>query len=333
MAEGFHYFTSEDAGAPELSNKPGRLIAVLDWLLVGKGGWTKEFTGTNLGSYRSVAGNRFFLRVDDTQATHSRLRGYRNMSAISTGTGAFPTTAQGTTASWGMSKTYNGSTVARRYKGIRTNRYVMMFVSTINYDDASYGAYHDQWQMMAFGDVPSECESDAFNSIIVGTASAEYGHPYFPNNYCFDSSTRHPLASIDSRINSDAALAVAGTPDGGVVSPASGLFPPWGILRPGGVEMSNISKSGRLHYAPFSIMSTTRLDGIGGMYPRARFPNLRMVWGAIYSQPHADSPCHYLEEFSANGHDFITLTDYNGPEYASWSLGFLLVKSDTDGAL
>ncbi len=62
-------------------------------------GWGKPFTGTNLAVYRSsdVTGNRHFLRVNDNYTAdprEARLIGYENMTAVSTGTGLFPTTAQ-----------------------------------------------------------------------------------------------------------------------------------------------------------------------------------------------------------------------------------------------
>ena len=62
-------------------------------------GWGKPFSGTNLAVYRSsdVTGNRNFLRVNDNYTTdprEARLIGYEAMSAVSSGTGPFPTTAQ-----------------------------------------------------------------------------------------------------------------------------------------------------------------------------------------------------------------------------------------------
>ena len=80
-APGFEFFKSTDAGAPVLTGQVGKMIAVLDWVLVTKGGWAKAFTGTNLAAYRSNTGNRFYLRVDDTQTIFTRLRGYRAMTA------------------------------------------------------------------------------------------------------------------------------------------------------------------------------------------------------------------------------------------------------------
>lgn len=59
-------------------------------------GWQKVFSGTNLAVYRSqnAMGDRRFLRVNDTGALDARIVAYNNMTAVSTGTGPFPTNAQ-----------------------------------------------------------------------------------------------------------------------------------------------------------------------------------------------------------------------------------------------
>ena len=59
-------------------------------------GWQKVFFGANLAVYRSqnVMGNRRFLRVQDTSGVDARIVAYNNMTAVSTGTGPFPTDAQ-----------------------------------------------------------------------------------------------------------------------------------------------------------------------------------------------------------------------------------------------
>lgn len=59
-------------------------------------GWAKPFSGTNLAAYKSTdpLSSGFFLRVDDTNATVTRVIGYESMSDINTGVGPFPTQAQ-----------------------------------------------------------------------------------------------------------------------------------------------------------------------------------------------------------------------------------------------
>lgn len=62
-------------------------------------GWTRPYSGANLGAYRQggAATHKRFMRVYDggfPAAGAYYMRGYENMTAISTGTGPFPTTAQ-----------------------------------------------------------------------------------------------------------------------------------------------------------------------------------------------------------------------------------------------
>src|SRR6478609_9197278 len=92
----------DDSSAPTLSASNGALITVLDAVLVnGYGsktaaGWTKAFSGTNLAAYLQGSGsNGRYLRVDNsTSDNFPRLRGFKAMSAISTGTDGFPLDAQ-----------------------------------------------------------------------------------------------------------------------------------------------------------------------------------------------------------------------------------------------
>jgi hypothetical protein len=60
------------------------------------GGWTRPFTGTNLRAYKSASpqGHGQYLRVNDAGTDNARVIGYETMTAISTGTGPFPTSAQ-----------------------------------------------------------------------------------------------------------------------------------------------------------------------------------------------------------------------------------------------
>jgi len=59
-------------------------------------GWSKVFSSANIAVYRApdIAGTRMFLRVDDTDSTRARARGFETMSDVNTGTGPFPTDAQ-----------------------------------------------------------------------------------------------------------------------------------------------------------------------------------------------------------------------------------------------
>lgn len=63
-------------------------------------GWTRAFTGTNLGAYRQggLSSTKRFIRVSDGALSGDAglfyVRAYENMTAISTGTSPFPNTTQ-----------------------------------------------------------------------------------------------------------------------------------------------------------------------------------------------------------------------------------------------
>jgi len=127
---GYQILRSSDAGAPVLSGQAGALIGVLDVLLDIGGSdafWAKEFSGTNKAVYRAVNGDRYYFRVDDSNAQYALTRGYATMSDVDTGTGEFPTTTQQTTWAWHKSNTANST--ARTYLGIATDRFVLLLVS------------------------------------------------------------------------------------------------------------------------------------------------------------------------------------------------------------
>lgn len=102
-------YKSSDSGAPVLNGVVGSLISLLDACLVGtagvaygttpSAGWTKAYTGTNKAAYRndSTIGSGCYVRVDDAApvtAAEARIRAYRTMSDVNTGTGPVPTVAQ-----------------------------------------------------------------------------------------------------------------------------------------------------------------------------------------------------------------------------------------------
>lgn len=102
-------YRSSDAGAPVLTMAAGGLIALLDACLrTGYGakagaGWTKPFSGSNIACFKQGAGgNNRYIRVwdarggaaDSSQKRSALIRGYENMTGVSTGTGPFPTTSQ-----------------------------------------------------------------------------------------------------------------------------------------------------------------------------------------------------------------------------------------------
>lgn len=319
-APGFEYFTSADAGAPSLYGAAGRMIAVLDWALVTKGGWAKAYTGTNLAAYRSATGNRFYLQVDDTQTLFARLRGYRSMTAISSGANLFPSTIVAPTAYWGGGKSVTADTTPRRYWGIRTNCYVLMVVET----NSPISAPSNR-SIMAFGDIPSMCESDPYNTVCVGSDNPQNASLV---NLLLGSPT------IDWFAGSANGAHIAATPSGGVSAPGcvvSGGHMPQGQSYT--AASADYGKSGRMQLAPLLIYSTESSDGAGIGIVRAVLPNIHHGVGLIPRSGIADG-----ETVTVGSRTYKILQnnhyDPSSDGGAAYSSGFfVLEQSDTDGAL
>lgn len=167
-------YKSTDASAPSLTGQVGSLVALLDAILVnGYGtqaaaGWTKAFTGTNLASYRmGTTGNTgFYLDVNDAApgtggAKEARMRGYEAMTAVGTGTNAFPTSSQ---SSFGVvcRKSSTADTTARPWYCVADNSVLHLFVDTGDFTNPSYSF------AFSFGDYFSYKSGDTYNSAIIG---------------------------------------------------------------------------------------------------------------------------------------------------------------------
>ena len=177
-------YQSSDASAPSLSGTANSFIAVLDACLVnGYGarpamGWAKSFTGTSLAVYRPSLGNRFFLRVDDSNASDARITSFLTMSDVNTGTGQFPLTAQ-IAGGLFLKKSTTVDSVARAWMLVATERAFYFFTELsvtatgfANTSITSSGNGH-----MFFGDYLSYKPNDVFNTALIGptTSSASNG--------------------------------------------------------------------------------------------------------------------------------------------------------------
>lgn len=127
---GFQILRSSDAGAPTLSGTAGSLISVLDALLDIGGSdayWAKAFTGTNKAVYRAANGDRYYFRVDDSNAQYADIRGFATMSDVDTGTGQFPNSTQQT--NYSIIKSAAANSTARTYLGVATDRFCLLLVN------------------------------------------------------------------------------------------------------------------------------------------------------------------------------------------------------------
>ena len=331
MAAGFEFFSSDDVGAPILHGAAGRLIAVLDWVLVSKGGWAKEFSGTNLAVYRSGTGNRFRLRVDDTQALYSRTRAYRAMTGVSIGTNQFPASAQVTNINtWGVRKAYDasGSSDPQRYWGIRTNRYLVLVVEGVSLtDEPSVGLRYRNW--LVFGDVPSLCEGDSHNTIICA-------QPNVDSQYYVDwlTNSLYPQGIYPGHgySTTQAGAAFSGTPNGAVVSPLSGVHWPYYNNATDAMK-SAIALSDRMFFAPLIAGSTNSATANNGAFPRAMIPNVQALYGPCSSASDLQLPAQDLVPITIGSREFLPIMRYANTAGSYVTEALLLEKTDTDGAL
>lgn len=162
-------YYSTDSGAPVLSGTAGALIGVLTACLVtGYGsktasGWSKDFTGTNLATFRPSEGTRFYLRVDDTGSTSARVRGFESMSDVNTGTGLFPTDAQVSGGGY-VQKSNSSDATARGWALFADQkRFILVSASVASTIAASATAGYG----MYFGDFISNKLGDAYNCILI----------------------------------------------------------------------------------------------------------------------------------------------------------------------
>lgn len=165
------FYKSTDASAPSLTGQTGSLVALLDAILVnGYGsqaaaGWTIAYTATNKRDYKQGTGsNGYYLDVDDsapTTAKEARMRGYETMSALATGTQAFPTSAQSSFADV-CRKSNTADSTARVWYCIADATCFYLFVDTGDFTGPAYSLG------FMFGDFFSYKSGDAYNTAIMG---------------------------------------------------------------------------------------------------------------------------------------------------------------------
>ena len=178
-------FFSSDASAPVLASAPGSLIQVLDACLVtGYGsrtalGWSKVFSGTNKAVYRAATGNRFYLRVDDSDNDVARVIGYEQMSDVDTGIDPFPLNSQVAGGLY-LRKT-NGVTGGWAVFGNATSFYFLPETEDVSWNSSSANSAGGQF---FFGQFNSFRQGDAYATMIIGSINNTLGYGNFGNfNY------------------------------------------------------------------------------------------------------------------------------------------------------
>lgn len=160
-------------------------------------GWTKPFSGTNLAAYKSAspAAHGQFLRIADTTAEYARAVGYENMTAISTGTGLFPSAAQINGGYyWGKNDETSG-TNAVPWVFASDGRFFYLFAQAcIN----SSGGSARSFTPMSFGDlVPESPSGDPYATVVTGASATSWpgtGPSYVYANHSADAYVAAPRA-------------------------------------------------------------------------------------------------------------------------------------------
>jgi hypothetical protein len=143
------------------------------------GGFSKPFSGTNIGVYRAddVAGQRRYFQVtDDGTATNSDakeaiLRGYETMTAVNTGTGLFPTSAQRPQGYY-IQKSSTADATARAWVLITDGNLVYFFVNANSANSTSPNGSSNT--SACFGDFISYKAGDIYNSITAANNDSNF---------------------------------------------------------------------------------------------------------------------------------------------------------------
>lgn len=125
-------------------------------------GWSKPYGTGNYAAYKSTdpAALGHYLRVDDTDATNARVRGFETMSTIDNGTGLYPTDAQISGGGY-WRKSSTADSTSRNWAVIGDGR--LFYLWAVPHDAASVTS---QGTFYWFGDFAAAGSTDVYSSCI-----------------------------------------------------------------------------------------------------------------------------------------------------------------------
>lgn len=130
-------------------------------------GWSKPFSAAGLGVYRPGSGLMHYFRVSDPVASFVNVRGYKTMSDINNGTGAFPTVAQQTSGvDW--FKYYMTSITGGLWRIYGDERFFYLIYDCSENAGVTGSAGPS---LYAMGEVPTFSPADTENSVVIGANS------------------------------------------------------------------------------------------------------------------------------------------------------------------
>ncbi|WP_439891612.1 hypothetical protein ACS7SF_02935 [Ralstonia sp. 25C] len=314
------FYRSTDTSAPTLTGQVGSLTTLLDAILVnGYGsqpaaGWTIAYTGTNQRDYKQGTGsNGFYVDVNDNGpggggAREARMRGYEAMTALATGTNAFPTSSQ-MSAGVICRKSTSADSTTRAWYCVADATCFHLFVDTGDVTSPSYSF------CFSFGDFFSYKSGDTYNCQIQGrtTENNSSGSVESLPTLCGQTNALIALASRASflaRSWTGTAGSLAFSKHGALLSVQNGNTE--GAM--GGIPNTTGSAIGMQPNGPDgSIMMSPVFVGHNG----AVRGYLKGIWA-----PLAPQPCGHTDTFSGTGNmagkTFIALNvqsiNNNGPQ-------------------
>src|SRR5512147_2026379 len=132
-------------------------------------GWSIAFGPTgNVADYQMGGGNQFYLDVNDNApgaglGREARVRGFEAMTALATGTGAFPTVAQQANGLF-VRKSATADATTRMWYVLADDRTAYIFIAT---GDGALGRYFG----FMFGDMFSLVPNDSFRTILIARST------------------------------------------------------------------------------------------------------------------------------------------------------------------
>jgi hypothetical protein len=173
-----------------LTGTVGSLISLFDAVLVsGYGsstpaGWTKPYSDTNIGVYRTGAGSRQrYIRVDDSATTDSRIHAFETMASVSDYSTQF-TSGLGTPSAgsgYALKKSITADAVVRPWVIVATESAIYTFLepaltgagvwATATTSTSGNGQFF-------FGDFISFRPGDTYNTAIIGPNATTNGSGY-----------------------------------------------------------------------------------------------------------------------------------------------------------
>ncbi|MFZ6709538.1 hypothetical protein [Undibacterium sp. TC9W] len=132
-------------------------------------GWLKPFNATSTAAYKSADGasSGCYCRIDDTNATMTRVVGYESMSDINTGTGQFPTNNQLAGGYYWQKSVFADNTQVKWLVFADARAFYL-----VRYPAMS--SYPGVAEITYFGDIVPTKSGDAYACGITGNA---YSHP------------------------------------------------------------------------------------------------------------------------------------------------------------